>query len=75
MVEVSSGGPKMLWHVVAMQDMVGPAPYLGLGRRRTQMCRTTVADLLVLVLVSAAFSTGWVLRDAQARGLPRRNRC
>ena len=37
------------------------------------MRSTTVADLIVLALVSAAaFSTGWVLRDAQARGLPRR---
>jgi hypothetical protein len=37
------------------------------------MSSTTVGDLIVLVLVStAAFSTGWVLRDAQARGLPRR---
>jgi hypothetical protein len=37
------------------------------------MSSTAVADLIVLVLVSAAaFSTGWVLRDAQARGLPRR---
>jgi hypothetical protein len=37
------------------------------------MSSTTVGDLIVLVFVStAAFSTGWVLRDAQARGLPRR---
>jgi hypothetical protein len=37
------------------------------------MNSTVAADLIVLVLVSsAAFSTGWVLRDAQARGLPRR---
>jgi hypothetical protein len=37
------------------------------------MKSTVVADLIVLILVSAAaFSTGWVLRDAQARGLPRR---
>jgi hypothetical protein len=37
------------------------------------MSSTAVGDLIVLVLVSAAaFSTGWVLRDAQARGLPRR---
>ncbi len=37
------------------------------------MRSTAVADLIVLVLVSAAaFSTGWVLRDARARGLPRR---
>ena len=32
-----------------------------------------VGDLIALaVVVAAAFSTGWVLRDAQARGLPRR---
>jgi hypothetical protein len=37
------------------------------------MSSSAVADLIVLVLVAAAaFSTGWVLRDAQARGLPRR---
>lgn len=37
------------------------------------MSSTAIADLIVLVLVSAvAFSTGWVLRDAQARGIPRR---
>ncbi len=37
------------------------------------MSSTAVANLIVLVLVSAAaFSTGWVLRDARARGLPRR---
>lgn len=37
------------------------------------MNSTVVADLIVLGVVSAAaFSTGWVLRDAQARGLPRR---
>jgi hypothetical protein len=36
------------------------------------MSSTAIADLIVLVLVSAAaFSTGWVLRDAQARGLSR----
>jgi hypothetical protein len=36
------------------------------------MSSTVVGDLIVLVLVSAAaFSTGWVLRDAHARGLPR----
>jgi hypothetical protein len=34
---------------------------------------STVADLVVLlVIATVAFSTGWVLRDAQARGLPRR---
>ena len=32
-----------------------------------------VGDVIALaVVVAAAFSTGWVLRDAQARGLPRR---
>lgn len=37
------------------------------------MSSTTVADVIVLVLVSmAAFSTGWVIRDASARGIPRR---
>src|ERR1700753_1520826 len=37
------------------------------------MSHDVVADLIVLVVVSAAaFSTGWVLRDAKARGLPRR---
>jgi hypothetical protein len=37
------------------------------------MTGTAVADLIVLVLVSVvAFSTGWVLRDARARGLSRR---
>jgi hypothetical protein len=37
------------------------------------MSNSAVADPIVLVLVSAAaFSAGWVLRDAQARGLPRR---
>ena len=37
------------------------------------MSGTAVADVIVLVLVgAAAFSTGWVWRDAQARGLPRR---
>lgn len=37
------------------------------------MSSTALADLIVVVVVSAAaFSTGWVLRDAQARGLPRR---
>lgn len=37
------------------------------------MSANTVADMAVLALVlAAAFSTGWVLRDAQARGLPRR---
>ena len=37
------------------------------------MSSTTVGDLIVLVFVSAAaFSTGWVIRDASARGIPRR---
>jgi hypothetical protein len=36
------------------------------------MSSTAVADLIVLVVSAAAFSTGWVLRDARARGLPRR---
>jgi hypothetical protein len=37
------------------------------------MSKTVVSDVVVLVVVSAAaFSTGWVLRDARARGLPRR---
>jgi hypothetical protein len=28
-------GPKLLWRVVATQNLVGPAAYLILGRRRT----------------------------------------
>jgi len=37
------------------------------------MSSTTVADAIVIVLVAAAaFSTGWVMRDASARGIPRR---
>jgi len=37
------------------------------------MSSTAVANLVVLLAVSAAaFTTGWVLRDASARGLPRR---
>jgi hypothetical protein len=37
------------------------------------MSGAVVGDVIVLLLVSAAaFSTGWVWRDAQARGLPRR---
>ena len=37
------------------------------------MSSTEVGNLIVVVLVgAAAFSTGWVLRDARARGLPRR---
>jgi hypothetical protein len=27
-------GPKLLWRVVATQNVVGPAAYYGLGRRR-----------------------------------------
>ncbi len=37
------------------------------------MSSTAVADVIVVIVVSAAaFSTGWVLRDAFARGIPRR---
>jgi hypothetical protein len=37
------------------------------------MNSAVVGDLIALALVAAAaFSTGWVLRDAQDRGLPRR---
>lgn len=37
------------------------------------MSTTVVGHVVAIVLVSAAaFSTGWVLRDAKARGLPRR---
>lgn len=37
------------------------------------MSSATVGDLIVLLIIATvAFSTGWVLRDAQARGLPRR---
>jgi hypothetical protein len=37
------------------------------------MSSSTVGDLIVLLIIATvAFSTGWVLRDAQARGLPRR---
>jgi len=36
---------------------------------------TTVGNLVVLLVVATvAFSTGWVLRDARARGLPRPRR-
>ena len=28
-------GPKLLWRVVAMLNVIGPAAYFGLGRRRT----------------------------------------
>ena len=27
-------GPKLLWRVVATQNLIGPAAYLALGRRR-----------------------------------------
>lgn len=27
-------GPKLLWRVVATQNVVGPAAYFGLGRKR-----------------------------------------
>jgi len=27
-------GPKMLWRVIATQNVIGPAAYFGLGRRR-----------------------------------------
>ena len=37
------------------------------------MNSTVIGDVIVLVVVGVvAFSTGWVLRDARARGLPRR---
>ena len=37
------------------------------------MSSTDVSDAIVLLVVATvAFSTGWVLRDARARGLPRR---
>jgi hypothetical protein len=29
-------GPKLLWRVVVTQNLVGPAAYLSLGRRRTR---------------------------------------
>jgi len=29
-------GPKLLWRAVATQNVIGPAAYLGLGRRRTR---------------------------------------
>jgi hypothetical protein len=29
-------GPKLLWRVVATQNVIGPAVYLGLGRRRAR---------------------------------------
>lgn len=27
-------GPKLLWRVIATQNVIGPAAYFGLGRRR-----------------------------------------
>ena len=37
------------------------------------MTSSVIGTSVVVVLVSAAaFSTGWVLRDAHARGIPRR---
>jgi hypothetical protein len=37
------------------------------------MSSTAIGDVILLVAVSAAaVSTGWVLRDARSRGLPRR---
>ena len=37
------------------------------------MSKDTVGLIIVIALVSAAaFSTAWVLRDARARGIPRR---
>lgn len=37
------------------------------------MSNTVIGTIIVVALVSAAaFSTGWVLRDARARGIPRR---
>jgi hypothetical protein len=37
------------------------------------MSSDVVADVIVLALIAGvAFSAGWVLRDARARGLPRR---
>jgi hypothetical protein len=29
-------GPKLLWRVVATQNLIGPAAYLTIGRRRTR---------------------------------------
>jgi hypothetical protein len=29
-------GPKLLWRVVATQNLIGPAAYLALGRRRSR---------------------------------------
>lgn len=37
------------------------------------MSSSVIGTIIVALLVSAAaFSTGWVLRDARARGIPRR---
>jgi hypothetical protein len=37
------------------------------------MSSTDVQNLILLVVIATvSFSTGWVLRDATARGLPRR---
>ncbi len=37
------------------------------------MSSSVIGTIIAIVLISAAaFSTGWVLRDATARGLPRR---
>lgn len=37
------------------------------------MSNSVIGTIIVVVLVSAAaFSTGWVLHDAHARGIPRR---
>jgi hypothetical protein len=48
----------------------------GLFRARTQgraMSGATIGQVIVVLVVSAAaFSTGWVIRDAAARGIPRR---
>lgn len=37
------------------------------------MSSSVIGTTIVVILVAAAaFSTGWVLRDARARGIPRR---
>lgn len=36
---------------------------------RSSVVGTTI---VVILVAAAAFSTGWVLRDARARGIPRR---
>ncbi len=33
-------GPKLLWRVLATQNLIGPAAYLWLGRRRTRSAAT-----------------------------------